>query len=149
LSCSLFGGTFFYTPNQSTPSQETGVIFTMAFSSAPTLLGRQFKAMQTDKDIPGISCGLLDNNVFEWEVMLMISDDCRYYGGMLHFSKSSSRMNEADDTFCNEYRWLLPRPPQFSERIPSHATKNEIRDPNIPPKQYCFSLSITFHIYAC
>jgi ubiquitin-protein ligase len=50
-------------------------------SAAAGLLGRQFKHMQTDKDIPGISCGLVDNNVFEWEVMLMISDDCKYYGG--------------------------------------------------------------------
>jgi ubiquitin-conjugating enzyme E2 G1 len=38
--------------------------------------------MQTDKDIPGISCGLVkDSNIFEWEVMLMINDDCKYYGG--------------------------------------------------------------------
>lgn len=38
--------------------------------------------MQTDKDIPGISCGLVDDNIFEWTVMLMINDDCKYYGGM-------------------------------------------------------------------
>lgn len=50
-------------------------------SSAAILLGRQFKQMQTDKDIPGISCGLVDNNIFEWEVMLMIADDCPGYGG--------------------------------------------------------------------
>ena len=37
--------------------------------------------MQSDKDIPGISCGLVDNNVFEWEVILMMSDECKYYGG--------------------------------------------------------------------
>jgi ubiquitin-conjugating enzyme E2 G1 len=37
--------------------------------------------MQDAKDLPGISCGLVDDNVFEWEVMLMISDDCKYYGG--------------------------------------------------------------------
>jgi ubiquitin-conjugating enzyme E2 G1 len=37
--------------------------------------------MQNDKDIPGISCGLVDNNVFEWEVMLMINDDTKFYGG--------------------------------------------------------------------
>src|SRR4051812_36321469 len=121
----------------------------MSFSSAATLLGRQFKAMQTDKDIPGISCGLLDNNVFEWEVMLMISDDCRYYGGVLRFSKSSSRMNDADNIFCHEYRWFFPRSPQFPERIPSHATENEVRDPNIPPKQYvfCFFISFLFPSY--
>lgn len=54
----------------------------MAASAAGGLLSRQLKQMQTDKDIPGISCGLADdNNVFEWEVMLMISDDCKFYGG--------------------------------------------------------------------
>ena len=52
-------------------------------SPAAGLLGRQLKQMQSDKDIPGISCGLKDDNVFEWEVMLMISDDCKYYGGQL------------------------------------------------------------------
>jgi len=51
--------------------------------AAGALLRRQLKQMQSDKDIPGISCGLVnDNNIFEWEVMLMISDDCKYYGGM-------------------------------------------------------------------
>lgn len=50
-------------------------------SAAAGLLGRQLKQMQGDKDIPGISCGLVDNNVFEWEVMLMISDECKFYGG--------------------------------------------------------------------
>ena len=51
-------------------------------TAAAGLLGRQLKQMQGDKDIPGISCGLVDDgNVFEWEVMLMISDEDRYYGG--------------------------------------------------------------------
>lgn len=50
-------------------------------SATAGLLARQLKQMQTDKDIPGISCGLVDNNVFEWEVMLMISDECKFYGG--------------------------------------------------------------------
>jgi len=45
------------------------------------MLARQLQQMQTDKDIPGISCGLVDNNIFEWEVMLMISDDVKWYGG--------------------------------------------------------------------
>jgi len=54
----------------------------MAGSAASGLLGRQLKQMQSDKDIPGISCGLVGNNIFEWEVMLMISDDCKFYGGM-------------------------------------------------------------------
>jgi ubiquitin-conjugating enzyme E2 G1 len=54
-------------------------------SSAAVLLGRQLKQMQSDKDLPGISCGLVDNNVFQWEVMLMMNDDCKYYGGMGYF----------------------------------------------------------------
>jgi ubiquitin-protein ligase len=52
-----------------------------ATSASAALLGRQLKQMQTDKDIPGISCGLADSSVYEWEVMLMISDECKYYGG--------------------------------------------------------------------
>lgn len=56
----------------------------MASSAASGLLSRQLKQMQRDKDIPGISCGLVGNNIFEWEVMLMISDDCRFYGGTRH-----------------------------------------------------------------
>lgn len=63
----------------------------MANTAAQGLLGRQLKQMQSDKDIPGISCGLIDNNVMEWEVMLMISDDCKYYGGVLI---SLSRLSE-------------------------------------------------------
>jgi ubiquitin-protein ligase len=56
----------------------------MASSSAAAgLLGRQLKQMNHSKDLPGISCGLVDNNVFEWEVMLMINDDCKFYGGKL------------------------------------------------------------------
>lgn len=53
----------------------------MASSAAAGLLSRQLKQMQTDKDIPSISCGLVGDNVFEWEVMLMMSDDCPFYGG--------------------------------------------------------------------
>lgn len=46
------------------------------------MLSKQFKKMQTDKDIPGISCGLVNNSVFEWEVMLMLSEDQdSLYGG--------------------------------------------------------------------
>ena len=53
----------------------------MASSAAAGLLGRQLKAMAGAQDIPGISCGLVDNTIFEWEVMLMIDDECRHYGG--------------------------------------------------------------------
>ncbi|KAG2160982.1 MAG: Uncharacterized protein AUREO_011880 [Aureobasidium pullulans] len=51
-------------------------------SSSALLLGRQYKQMQNDKDLPGISCGLIDNNVFSWEVMLMLPDESGgLYGG--------------------------------------------------------------------
>lgn len=51
-------------------------------AAAAALLKRQLREMQGAKDLPGISCGLVnDNNIFEWEVMLMISDECKYYGG--------------------------------------------------------------------
>jgi ubiquitin-conjugating enzyme E2 G1 len=54
--------------------------------AAAVLLARQLKEMQTGNDIPGISVGLVnDSNIFEWEVMLMINDDCKYYGGMCSF----------------------------------------------------------------
>lgn len=57
-------------------------LHTMASSSAAAgLLSRQLKQMQNDKSISGISCGLVDSNVFEWEVMLMIDDDTKFYGG--------------------------------------------------------------------
>ncbi|KJZ79258.1 hypothetical protein HIM_01409 [Hirsutella minnesotensis 3608] len=53
-----------------------------ATSAAGSLLRRQLKEMQACKDLPGISCGLVsEGNIFEWEVMLMINDDCKYYGG--------------------------------------------------------------------
>ena len=60
----------------------------MAQSGAAGLLRRQLKEMQTAKDLPGISCGLVNSNDFEWEVMLMISDDCKYYGGRIAASIS-------------------------------------------------------------
>lgn len=51
-------------------------------SGAANLLRRQLKEMKTNKDLSGVSCGLVnDNNIFVWEVMLMINDDCKYYGG--------------------------------------------------------------------
>ncbi len=61
-----------------------------ALAGTAGLLRRQLKQMQTDKDIPGISCGLVsDNNIFQWEVMLMIGDDVKYYGGALRSGRST------------------------------------------------------------
>lgn len=84
----------------------------MATSAAAGLLGRQLKQMQTDKDIPGISCGLVDNNVMEWEVMLMISDDCKYYGGGF-------------------FRAHLTFPPQYPLLPPKMTFQTPIFHPNI------------------
>lgn len=61
---------------------------TPANSSSALLLSRQYKQMQTDKDIPGISVGLAGNgsSVYDWEVMLMLSEDQdELYGGELLF----------------------------------------------------------------
>ena len=59
-------------------------------AAAAALLQRQLKQMHSDKDIPGISVGLVGSNIFEWEVMLMISDDCKYYGGMNELINTST-----------------------------------------------------------
>ncbi|KAI0799083.1 ubiquitin conjugating enzyme-like protein [Xylaria sp. FL0933] len=62
--------------SSSTPSAQT--------SAAGTLLQRQLKEINTAKDLSGVSVGLIrDSNVFEWEVSLMIHDDCKYYGGAI------------------------------------------------------------------
>ena len=51
-------------------------------SSAAILLGKQYKQMRTDKDIPGISCGLDDDNILEWEIMIMLDEEQdSLYGG--------------------------------------------------------------------
>ncbi|KAK8167665.1 ubiquitin-conjugating enzyme/RWD-like protein [Phyllosticta citrichinensis] len=91
-------------------------------AAAAGLLGRQLKQMQTDKDIPGISVGLVDNNVFEWEVMLMISDDCKFYGGGFFRARLS---------FPSEYPLL---PPKMKFETP-------IFHPNIYPSgEVCISI---------
>lgn len=82
-------------------------------SSAAGLLARQLKQMQNDKSISGISCGLVDNNVFEWEVMLMIDDDTKFYGGMdlqLHMLNGT-----------NMYRWIFSRTAKLPPRVPNAA----------------------------
>lgn len=79
--------------------------------------------MQDAKDLPGISCGLVDDNVFEWEVMLMISDDCKYYGG-------------------GNFRCFLSFPPNYPLSPPSLTFKDPIPfHPNIyPTGQLCISI---------
>jgi ubiquitin-conjugating enzyme E2 G1 len=55
---------------------------TVPGASAAIVLGKQYKKMQKEDQIDGISVGLVDDkSVFEWEVMLMLSDDIPFYGG--------------------------------------------------------------------
>jgi hypothetical protein len=67
------------TPQQ--PPRSTGTS-SPAGNSAKMLLQRQLKEMRSAKDLPGISVGLVnDNNMLVWEVVLMINDETKYYGG--------------------------------------------------------------------
>jgi ubiquitin-conjugating enzyme E2 G1 len=51
-------------------------------ASAALLLANQLRRMGKEDHIDGISVGLVNSdNLFEWEVMLMLSDDIPYYGG--------------------------------------------------------------------
>jgi hypothetical protein len=99
-------------------------------SSAAVLLGRQLKQMQADKDLPGISCGLVDSNVFEWEVMLMMNDECKYYGGMWSQLYSDDAAATDEDS-----RGILPRPSVVPARIPFDAAQDEVRDFHLPPQR--------------
>ncbi|KAL3480869.1 hypothetical protein BJX99DRAFT_244047 [Aspergillus californicus] len=75
-------------------------LIAMATTAAGRMLSRQLQQMQSDKDIPGISCGLVDSNIFEWEVMLMISDDVKLYGGGFFRARL---------TFPSEYPHMPPK----------------------------------------
>ncbi|MCJ1275365.1 hypothetical protein MMC21_003168 [Puttea exsequens] len=100
----------------------------MAGSATSGLLSRQLKQMQSDKDIPGISCGLVGNNIFEWEVMLMISDDCKFYGGGF-------------------YRAHLTFPPEYPHLPPKMTFQTPVFHPNgTCPPQSCDHTTEIFHI---
>ena len=103
----------------------------MASSAASGLLARQLKQMQSDKDIPGISCGLVENNVLEWEVMLMISDDCKYYGGMKRLSSAKSRFEDSTDILLGGFfRAHLTFPPEYPHLPPKMIFQTPIFHPN-------------------
>lgn len=118
----------------------------MASAGTAGLLARQLKEIQTAKNLPGISCGLINNNVFEWEVMLMISDDCKYYGGMLscrthlEFSQSFQSPinlredgNQADNSYPGgNFRCRLSFPPTYPLLPPTLTFRTPIPfHPNI------------------
>lgn len=101
----------------------------MATSSAAILLRRQLKQMQADKDIPGISCGLVDDNIFEWQIVLMLNDDCKYYGGMFSMCKCWYHHP------LTVGRWFLQSTAIVSSRVPSNAAQDEVRNTHLPPER--------------
>lgn len=114
---------------------------------AALLLSKQYKLIQSDDSIEGISVGLVDSNVFEWEVMLMISDECKFYGGKKSSPKSifcsvdiNSRLTPG---LIN--RRLLPLSTLVPTRVPSPPSENEIRDPDFPPKYLSQWRRVYFH----
>ncbi|KAI2622317.1 ubiquitin-conjugating enzyme E2 [Hypoxylon sp. NC1633] len=88
-------------------------------TGAARLLQRQLKEMHTSSDLSGISVGLVkENNVFEWEVMLMINDDCKYYGDAKTFENLGAYFR-AIMTFPPEYPHLPPKL-VFQTPVPFH-----------------------------
>lgn len=70
----------------------------MASSSQTTgaarMLQKQFNEMRKSNDLSGVSVGLVnDNNIFVWQVGIMINDECKYYGGkfLSAFLRSKAR----------------------------------------------------------
>lgn len=134
----------------------------MANSSAALLLARQFKQMQAADSIPGISCGLAGGSVFDWEVVIMIGEDCALYGGelVLYFSSTVSSecwrfvasplwktdlvlgssiggvRNGTKWLILAYHRWILPGKTQIPSRVSSPATDDEVRDSHLPSQQY-------------
>ncbi|KAJ1333062.1 ubiquitin-conjugating enzyme E2 G1 [Microdochium nivale] len=88
----------------------------MASSSAQSagaarLLQNQLREIQKADDLPGISVGLVsDSNMFEWEVVLMINDETKYYGGAYFRARLS---------FPPEYP-ILPPKMRFLRPVPFH-----------------------------
>lgn len=116
----------------------------MASSSAAaaSLLKRQLREMQTSKDTPGISCGLVNDNIFEWEVMLMISDECKYYGGT---SPAIPPSNDPELTVLSaggNFRARMSFPPSYPHLPPTLTFQAPIPfHPNIYENgQLCISI---------
>jgi len=113
------------------PSKHTSTAqVTMA---AAGLLARQLKEMQKGKDLQGISCGLINDNVFEWEVMLMINDDCKYYGGKCSprsprgTSLTVTPQEVTSSANCPSQSPTLSCRQASPSRTPSHSTQTSTR----------------------
>ena len=113
-------------------------------SAAAGLLARQLKQMQTSKDsIPGISCGLHKDNVFEWEVMLMIDDECKYYGGKLQTtlaavtsanlsSKTTGGFFHARLSFPEQYPLMPPKMKFITPIFHPNSMQSNTHTPTLP-----------------
>jgi len=105
--------------------------------------------MQSDKDIPGISCGLVDSNIFEWEVMLMINDDCKYYGGMYIYlcepiscrGRDWAMLTGFQSNVGGFFRARLSFPHEYPLMPPKMKFETPIFHPNIYPSgDVCISI---------
>jgi hypothetical protein len=102
--------------------------------ASANLLRRQLKGMQSDKDLSNISVGLVEDNIYEWEVMLMISDDCKFYGGA---PLSTSRPQQGTLYLTRiVVRWFLPGTSVFPRGLSAQSPQYEIRNANLASKQY-------------
>lgn len=50
-------------------------------SASAVHLYRQLKEIQADTGLSTFSVGLVEDNIYEWEVMIMIPEGCGIYGG--------------------------------------------------------------------
>ena len=110
-------------------------------AGAALRLTRQLKEMQKTKDLPGISVGLKDENLFEWEVMLMINDECPYYGG-LSSPQLPNLQPQANLPAGGNFNCLLTFPPTYPDLPPSLIFAKPIPfHPNIyPDGRLCISI---------
>ncbi|KAK7207685.1 ubiquitin conjugating enzyme Ubc15 [Myxozyma melibiosi] len=70
----------------------------MASRASETILRRQLREISRN-GIPGISAGLVDDNIYNWEVMLIGPDDTLYEGGFF----------KARLTFPEDYPLMPPK----------------------------------------
>ncbi|KAK9380021.1 ubiquitin-conjugating enzyme/RWD-like protein [Kockiozyma suomiensis] len=70
----------------------------MATKASETILRRQLRDISRN-GIPGISAGLIDDNIYQWEVMLIGPDDTLYEGGFF----------KARLTFPEDYPLMPPK----------------------------------------
>ncbi|KAK9470044.1 ubiquitin-conjugating enzyme/RWD-like protein [Dipodascopsis tothii] len=70
----------------------------MASKASEAILRRQLRDISRN-GIPGISAGLIDDNIYRWEVLLVGPDDTLYEGGFF----------KAQLTFPEEYPLLPPK----------------------------------------